>query len=195
MSKAMETTASTKMILCCDLQPNILASLTDKGDQLVASTNSFLARARNCSDLHVGFVRVAFREGYPEVHPNNTLFSAIKKAGVLVEGTEGAALHPKLDVQNDPIFTKRRVGAFSTTELATFVRVHGVEELTVFGVSTGAVVNATVQAACDLDIKVTVIEDLCDDRIKSRHDALMAHVFPNQGTVCSSDEWLQKHGV
>jgi len=183
------------MILCCDFQPTILAGLSDKGDKLVADANSFLKRARKESDQQVGFVRVAFREGHPEVSPDNVLFSGMKQAGLLVDGSEGASLHPKLDIQNAPIFTKRRVGAFSTTDLRGFLMAQGVTEMTVFGVSTGAVVNATVQEAFDLDLKVTVIQDLCDDRIKSRHDALIKHVFPHQATVCTTEEWLRKHGL
>lgn len=187
------------MVLCCDLQPAILHGLgeSDRGDNLVRRTNTFLERAREDSGNLIGFVRVAFRTGHPEVHPNNELFSMIKSAGVLTEGSDGAALHPELVTKDDPVFTKRRVGAFSTTDLGTFLRGAQVEELVVFGVATGAVINSTVQAALDQDMKVTVLSDLCDDSIQSRHDALIKHVFPNQAgvSVCTGGEWLNTCGA
>lgn len=182
------------MVLCCDLQPAILQGLeNDRGESLVRRTNAFLERAREDSGVLVGFVRVAFRAGHPEVHPNNELFSMIKQAGLLTEGSDGAALHPDLLVtKDDPVFTKRRVGAFSTTDLGTFLRGAQVTELVVFGVATGAVINSTVQHALDHDMKVTVLSDLCDDSIQARHDALITHVFPNQAgvSVCTGNEWL-----
>ena len=44
-------------------------------------------------------VVVAFRPGHPEVSPRNPLFSAVKANGMVVAGTEGAAIHPAAAAQ------------------------------------------------------------------------------------------------
>merc|ERR1712151_52024 len=107
------------------------------GKDLVAKANKVSEAARANASCAVAFVRVALREGYPEVHPNNTLFSIVKAYGKLVDGTNGAALHTDLKVEKgDRVFTKRRVSAFSTTDLACYCRAQGFTSLVIGGVST-----------------------------------------------------------
>lgn len=65
------------------------------------------------------------------------MFGAIKRAGVLVEGSDGAAAHPAMAPQpGEPVVVKRRVGAFSTTDLGAVLRARGVTHLVLLGVST-----------------------------------------------------------
>lgn len=107
---------SDTMLLLCDYQHDILASI-DGVPALVATANraADLARSKN---IFVGFVRVAFRPGHPEVSERNRLFKVVKQNNKLVDGTEGGALHSELKVlDGEPVFTKKRVGAFSTTDL------------------------------------------------------------------------------
>merc|ERR1712060_138064 len=141
----------------------------------------------NCT---VAFVRVALREGYPEVHPNNTLFSIVKSYGKLVDGTDGAALHSELKVEEgECVFTKRRVSAFSTTELACYCRAQGFTSLVIGGVSTSGVVLTTTREAWDMDLKITVLKDLCADE-PEKHDALCDVIYPGMGTVTTAGEWV-----
>ena len=60
------------------------------------------------------YVVVCFRPGYPEVSDRNLLFRGLKVAGRLGEGTP------------EVIVTKRRVGAFSTTDLESVLWAHKV---------------------------------------------------------------------
>jgi nicotinamidase-related amidase len=58
-------------ILCCDIQPDILGNITEaERERLLAETPVVLQKARNAG-VHVVFIRVAFRPGYPEVSPRN----------------------------------------------------------------------------------------------------------------------------
>ena len=186
-------TKSDTMLLLCDYQNGILAmqGLADGGAGLVATANraADLARGKN---IPVGFVRVAFRAGHPEVCERNRLFKLVKQHNMLVDGTEGAALHSDLKVlEGEPVFTKTRAGAFSTTDLLAYLRANCITKLVLAGVATGGVILTTVREAFDLDFELTVLSDGCADRLQDQGDALIKLVLPNQCTVCTVEEWGQ----
>jgi nicotinamidase-related amidase len=184
--------ADKTLVLICDYQPDIfgICQVPNEGKDLVAKANKVSEAARANASCAVAFVRVALREGYPEVHPNNTLFSIVKSYGKLVDGTTGAALHTELKVENgDRVFTKRRVSAFSTTDLAYYCRVQGFTSLVIGGVSTSGVVLTTTREAWDMDLKITVLQDLCADE-PDKHDALCNVIYPGMGSVTTADEWV-----
>merc|ERR1712187_919471 len=85
------------------------------------------------------------------------------------------------------VFTKRRVSAFSTTELACYCRAQGFTNLVIGGVSTSGVVLTTTREAWDMDLKITVLKDLCADE-PDKHDALCNVIYPGMGTVTTADE-------
>jgi len=183
----------TTMLLLCDYQNDILAmnQLADgKDKELVAKVNAVTAAAR-AKGVHVGFVRVAFRPGHPEVSDQNRLFKIVKANNKLVEGTDGSKLHDDLKVdEGEPVFTKKRVGAFSTTDLQAYLRAKSVTKLVLAGVSTGGVVLTTVREAFDFDYELTVLKDLCHDKNTAQGEALINTVLPNQCNVKDSTEWL-----
>ena len=118
-----------------------------------------------------------------------------KQGNVLVDGTPEAALLPELARDpSEPVFTKVRVNAFTTTGLASWVSAHQTTELVMCGVATGLVVLKTAVHAIDQDLEVTVLSDLCVDANQERHDACMDAVFPTLARVMPSDEWLAALG-
>lgn len=58
---------------------------------------------------------------------------------------------------------KRRVGAFSTTDLEAFLRAQGVDTIVLAGFSTSGVILSTLCWAADRDFRVVVLKDLCAD--------------------------------
>ena len=86
--------------------------------------------------------------------------------------------------------TKRRVGAFSTTELATLLRAKGVENLVLLGIVTSGVVLSTVRWAADMDYSLVVVADACADRNEDVHRMLVEKVFPGQATVITTQTLL-----
>jgi nicotinamidase-related amidase len=52
-----------------------------------------IATARDAGMMVIHVV-VAFRPGHPELSPRNRVFSLVKASGMLVAGSEGAAIHP-----------------------------------------------------------------------------------------------------
>ena len=59
----------------------------------IACVPDLIATARDAGMMVIHVV-VAFRPGHPEVSPRNPLFSWLKTNGMLVAGSEGAAIHP-----------------------------------------------------------------------------------------------------
>lgn len=174
-------------LLLMDLQPGILANYDDAG--YLPRIGRALAAARRAG-LPVIWVRVAFRDGYPEVSPDNAIFAGIRGSGRLLETTEAAQLHPSLDVQpQDVRVTKRRIGAFAGSDLDVVLRGLGVRHLVLAGVSTSGVVLSTLRLAADLDYRLTVLADGCMDGDGEVHRVLVEKVFPRQATVRTVDDW------
>jgi nicotinamidase-related amidase len=59
----------------------------------IACVPELIATARDAGMMVIHVV-VAFRPGHPELSPRNTVFSVVKANGMLVAGSEGAAIHP-----------------------------------------------------------------------------------------------------
>ncbi|EPG67225.1 cysteine hydrolase [Leptospira wolffii] len=159
--------------------------------QLVEKANRVLSVARK-KGLPVIYIVVGFRPGYPEIHPNNSMFGAIKKSGGL-GGKDPKALdiHPGVSPQaEDIIVTKHRVGAFLGTDLDMILRAKGVNTLVFFGIATSGVVLSTVRYSADADYKNIILTDLCSDRDPDVHRTLMEKVFPRQADLIGSDEFL-----
>jgi nicotinamidase-related amidase len=183
-------------LLIMDYENDIIGMLADNArSPLIERANTILKAARQAK-IQVIYVAVRFREGYPEVNPQNKLFSSMKQTGRLVEGTPGAEIDSRVAPQpGDIVVTKRRVGAFSTTDLESILRAKNINNLVMFGFSTSGVVLSTVRWAADMDYSLAVVSDLCADRDSEVNRVLMEKVFPWQATVVTSDEFLRAIGV
>lgn len=114
--------------------------------------------------------------------------------GGFLAGSESTKIHPAVlpdEAGGDIVITKTRTGAFSGTELQNVLRALGAEHLVVAGVATSGCVLSTVRVAADMDYKITVLEDLCSDANEEVQKVLMGYVFPKQGKVVSSEEWIK----
>ena len=168
-------------VLIMDYQNDIVRGVAANHPALLDRAAAVLSGAR-LAGLQVIYVMVCFRPGYPE----------IKEAGRLGEGTPGAAIHPHVAPQpSEVIVTKRRVGAFATTDLESILRAHQVTSLVLLGIATSGVVLSTVRWAADADYELLVLEDCCADADEEVHRVLMHKVFPRQATVIQAQAFLQ----
>jgi nicotinamidase-related amidase len=72
----------------------------------IACVPDLIATARDAGMMVIHVV-VAFRPGHPEVSPRNPLFSWLKTNGMLVAGSEGAAIHRAAAArEGEPIVVK-----------------------------------------------------------------------------------------
>lgn len=174
-------------LLLMDLQPGILASYSDA--DYLPRIGRALAAARSAR-LPVIWVRVAFRDGYPEVAADNAIFAGIRTSGRLLDTHPDTHIHPELDVQaHDVIVTKRRISAFAGSDLDVVLRAARVRHLVLAGVSTSGVVLSTLRLAADLDYRLTVLSDGCLDGDPDVHRVLVEKVFPRQATVQTIGHW------
>jgi len=90
------------------------------------------------------------------------------------------------------VVVKRRVGAFSTTDLSSLLKAQQISKIFLAGVSTSGVILSTVRDAADRDLEISVIGDVCADRDPEVHRVLMEKVFPIQADVITADQFLQK---
>lgn len=129
--------------------------------RVVENTAAALAKARQAG-IAVGFVRVGFSEGYPECPKNSPVFSGAPKAGLFQLGQRGTAIHEALEQRpGDVQVTKHRVSPFYSTTLEAQLSALGIERIYCSGVSTQAVVQATVRDGHDRDFEMIVLEDCC----------------------------------
>ena len=178
-------------LLIMDYQNDIVGSVS-AGERtgLLHRASSVLAATRKAG-IPVVYVVVSFRPGHPEISARNKSFSAMKSIGRLREGTPGAQIHGSMRPDaGEVIVTKRRVGAFSTTDMETVLRSMDVTNLVLAGISTSGVVLSTVRWAADADYEMVVLADCCADPDPEVHRVLTEKIFPRQATVASSPDYL-----
>ena len=129
--------------------------------QTVDKAAHALHKAREAG-IAVGFVRVGFSPDYRECPPASPIFSGARKNGIFQLGTWGTQTHPELDQRPQDIdIVKHRVSPFYATSLEAVLRAQGAQRIYCSGISTNAVVQATVREGHDRDYEIVVLEDAC----------------------------------
>jgi nicotinamidase-related amidase len=175
-------------LLVMDMQTGILggypqfAPLVNKVNQAIA-----IARKKN---IPVIFVVVGFRQGAPEISPNNKGFSSRKDGLAGINMDEFMTVDPNLTKDSqDIIVVKRRVSAFTGSDLEVVLRGMGIQQLILTGIATSGVVLSTVREAADKDYSLTVLADCCGDPDEETHRVLTTKVFTRQADVLNVDDW------
>ncbi|GFN20934.1 hypothetical protein AtubIFM55763_001047 [Aspergillus tubingensis] len=178
-------------LLLLDIQNGIVNRLENTTQYL--QTLSTVTQAARNAQLDIIHVVTAFRAGHPECNPRNLSVARAKEMGAFRNNDESTQVHPAVAPRDEePIVTKYRVSAFTSTELDLILRSMGITEVVMAGLITSGAVLSTVRAAADLDYSVTVLEDGCMDLDPEVHRVLMEKVFTRQGRVVSSKEWVDE---
>jgi nicotinamidase-related amidase len=190
MSEPLILDKAHSALLVMDYQNDIVANFGGNDPELVSRAANTLAAVREAG-LPVIYVAVQFRQGYPEISPRNKIMGRIRTGGRLLEGNPGSEIHAGVAPQpGEAVVIKRRIGAFSTTDLATILRAYDINCLILMGIATSGVMLSTVRWAADADYEQIVVEDCCADRDEEVHRVLTGKVFPNQATVVRSAELI-----
>lgn len=177
-------------LLVMDVQNGIVSRIPEH-DNLLLPFQKAVAAARQHA-IPVIFVRVAFREGYPEISPRNKSFAALSQFGGITVTDSTAQIHASLYPQaNEPIVTKLRVSAFSGSDLEVILRSRQIDTLILSGISTSGVVLSTLREAADKDYSLTVLADACLDTDPEVHRVLIEKIFPRQAAILTVDTWLK----
>jgi nicotinamidase-related amidase len=176
-------------LLVMDVQAGIVARFVRSGDFLTRINTAITAA--HAASIPVIYVMVSFRQGYPEVSPNNKSFSAIKQGqSALQANVTAMGIHPDVAPQpTDIVVTKRRVSAFSGSDLEVVLRAQGIAHLVLCGIATSGVVLSTLREAADKDYRLTVLSDGCVDGDEEVQRVLLSKVFPRQAEVVTIEAW------
>jgi nicotinamidase-related amidase len=177
-------------LMLMDLQNGIVERIADDQD-FAGRVQKVIAHARKIA-MPIIYVTIKFRPGYPEVNPKNKLFGALKSGQMqFEEGSQATEVHPDFAPQEGDLHvTKRRVGAFSGSDLDVVLRSQQIDHLVLTGISTSGVVLSTLRTAADLDFDLTVLSDCCADRDPEVHKVLTEKVFTMQARVITGAEWI-----
>jgi nicotinamidase-related amidase len=183
----MELNNQDTALLIMDMQTAIVGRLTDtKG--LISNVANAIAHARD-KKIPVIYVVVGFRKGAPEISANNKGFSTNKNI-MSANIEEWIKIHPQiLPLEEEIIVTKRRVSAFTGSDLEVVLRAGGIQHLVLTGIATSGVVLSTVREAADKDYRITVLVDCCGDADEEVHRVLTTKVFPRQADVLVLEDW------
>ena len=154
---------------------------------IVERTAAAIARAR-AAGAAVGFVRVGFSPEYTECPKHSPVFSGAPKMGLFKLGSFGTEIHPALPQRpGDVQVIKHRVSPFYSTTLEAQLRALGITRIVCSGVSTQAVVQATVRDGHDRDYQMVVLEDCCAAHSEEEHRNSMGSIA-RFCTVTTSDQ-------
>ena len=181
----------TTALLVMDVQEATVKMLKD--NILIESVAKAIEVARS-NKMPVVYVVVGFRKGYPEVSLNNKSFSALKDGDMHLDTEEATQVPASIAPQpGDVVITKKRVSAFTGSDLEVVLRSLGINHLVLSGIATGGVVLSTLREAADKDYKITVLSDCCADRDEEVHRVLTTKIFPRQAEVINAAQWLSTY--
>jgi nicotinamidase-related amidase len=183
---------TTPALLVMDVQNGIVERVVEQSQALLATLERAATAAR-AAGVPVIYVRVAFRPGAPEISRRNRAFSAVADAGAMGDEDASTQIHPAVAPQaDDVVVTKKRVSAFTGSDLEVVLRSLGVDSLVLTGIATSGVVLSTLRQAADLDYELTVLRDACADADPEVHRVLLDQVFPRQAVVVTTDQWVEQ---
>jgi nicotinamidase-related amidase len=100
-----------------------------------------------------------------------------------------ADLVPELNQQpQDHLVTKRTWGAFTNTDLETYLKTLGVTQVVVAGVATSIGVESTARHAYELGFNVVLAVDAMTDLNPEAHSNSVARIFPRLGETGTTHE-------
>jgi nicotinamidase-related amidase len=172
-------------LLVMDVQPGIIERVPDTVAYLARVAE--VIRAARSHGVPVIQVVVGFRPGMPEVSARNQGFGGLKQQSPAFLVDPRPAITPE---GSDVVVTKRRVGAFTGSDLEVVLRAGEIRHLVLCGIATSGVVLSTVREAADKDYQLTVLADLCADTDAEVHAVLTGKVFPRQARVMNATEWM-----
>lgn len=158
-------------VLIMDFQQRIIANVASEPDAVVQNAARALAGARQA--------------GVPVIY-------VVHRGGPFAEYAPDVELHEGVEpAEGELVITKVRPGPFSTTALDVTLREMGRDNLVIMGVATSGCVLSSVRWAVDVNYSFIVLSDACSDGDPEVHRVLTEKVYPRQGTVITTDEFLQ----
>ncbi len=153
-------------------------------------------------DFQVGIVSAAARNPQATLENAVAVLDAARTVGIAViyiqhrggrfeVDTPEAEFHPAITPRpGERVFQKLRAGSFSTTGLDVLLREAGRDTLVLMGIATSGCVLSTVRWGADVNYRLVVIKDACDDPDEEVHRVLTEKLFPRQANVLTTEQFV-----
>jgi nicotinamidase-related amidase len=173
---------------------DIQGPMVDGPANKLANKEEYLQRlqqtidAASAKNVPVIYAVVGFRREMPEFNPRSKGLRGIRDKGIV-----DALVNPIPFVartETDIVVTRRRLSAFTGSDLEIILRAKNIDHLVLTGISTSGVVLSTLREAVDKDYALTVLSDLCADPDEEVQRVLTGKIFPRHADVLPSTEWL-----
>ena len=116
----------------------------------------------------------------------------VHRGGAFQEYAPDVEIHQGVSpAAGETVITKTRPGPFSTTALDVTLREMGKDTLVLMGVATSGCVLSAVRWATDINYKFIVLADACSDADPEVHRVLTEKVYPRQGTVMTTQQFIE----
>jgi nicotinamidase-related amidase len=191
---ALSINKASSALLVMDCQEGIVGALTPTERQrLMPVLQRAMASARSAG-VPVIHVVVGFREGHPEIG-NTGWFKTVKETGRMKIGSPEAQICKEVLPQpGDLIVTKKRMSAFTGSDLEQVLKGRGITTIILTGVSSVGVVESTARDAVDMDLDIVVLGDGCADRDPVVNEAALKHLLPRIASVVNTEEFVTALG-
>ncbi|MFD2421885.1 cysteine hydrolase family protein [Amycolatopsis pigmentata] len=181
-------TVSTTALLVLDFQRGLVPACPE-GLTAVQRAAEAVAKAREAG-LPVLYGAVRLRPNHADVSNQNVMFTGVAVSGAFDTGAPTAEFADEIAPSaNDIVFVKRRVSAFTGSDLDVILRSLRIERVVLTGLTTSGVVLSTLREAADRDFRAEVLADACADPDPELHKVLVTKVFPAQASVRDVDSW------
>jgi nicotinamidase-related amidase len=158
------------VVLIMDFQQRIVNNVASEPDSVVRNAAQVLQAARQA--------------GVPVIY-------VVHRGGAFADYAPDVEIHEGVTpAEGETVITKVRPGPFSTTALDVSLREMGRDTLIVMGVATSGCVLSAVRWATDINYKFVVVADACSDADPEVHRVLTEKVYPRQGTVMTTEQFL-----
>ena len=170
MTQQVAIDSGRTAVLIMDFQQRIIGNFASEPQAVVENASQALQAARQA--------------GIPVIY-------VVHRGGPFQEYTPDVELHEGVTpAPGEMVITKTKPGPFSTTGLDVTLRDMGKDTLVIMGVATSGCVLSAIRWSVDIGYKFIVVSDACSDADPEVHRVLTEKVYPRQGTVMTTQEFL-----
>ncbi len=171
MTQQVTINRDKSVVLIMDFQERIVNNVASDPERVLKNASQALQAARQA--------------GIPVIY-------VVHRGGAFQEYAPDVEIHPGVaPAAGETVITKTRPGPFSTTALDVNLREMGKDTLVVMGVATSGCVLSAVRWANDINYKFIVLADACSDADPEVHRVLTEKVYPRQGTVITTQQFIE----
>jgi nicotinamidase-related amidase len=147
------------------------------------------------AEAKVLYTAVTYKQGLPGVRPNSPLWRTLFDCVCLMEGTPAVEIIDDVAPRpEEPVVRGQAANGFDRTELDSFLRLAGVDNLVLAGIATDVAVESTARAAADLGYRTIVVSDACTADTDEAHDRSLEVIRRWFGETPTADEVLNAVG-